>query len=96
MVLARRRVALLVTAATEGRQPREERGAPGMNILGLNAFHGDSSAPLIRDGVLVAAAASQYSGSQGAFLASANEAAMNSKRRTLLLATCTRRMSGST
>jgi carbamoyltransferase len=27
-----------------------------MNILGLNAFHGDSSAALIRDGVLVAAA----------------------------------------
>jgi carbamoyltransferase len=27
-----------------------------MNVLGLNAFHGDSSAALIRDGVLVAAA----------------------------------------
>ena len=27
-----------------------------MNILGLNAFHGDSSAALIKDGVLVAAA----------------------------------------
>ena len=27
-----------------------------MNILGLNAFHGDSSAALVRDGVLVAAA----------------------------------------
>src|ERR1700730_3452748 len=27
-----------------------------MNILGLNAFHGDSSAALIRDGVLVAGA----------------------------------------
>src|ERR1019366_5838767 len=26
-----------------------------MNILGLNAFHGDSSAALLRDGVLVAA-----------------------------------------
>jgi carbamoyltransferase len=27
-----------------------------MNILGLNAFHADSSAALIRDGVLVALA----------------------------------------
>src|ERR1700760_1226530 len=27
-----------------------------MNILGLNAFHGDSSAALVRDGVLIAAA----------------------------------------
>src|SRR3984893_10149586 len=27
-----------------------------MNILGLNDFHGDSSAALVRDGVLVAAA----------------------------------------
>lgn len=27
-----------------------------MNILGLNAFHGDSAAALLRDGVLVAAA----------------------------------------
>jgi len=27
-----------------------------MNILGINAFHGDSSACLIRDGVIVAAA----------------------------------------
>ena len=27
-----------------------------MNILGPNAFHGDSSAALVRDGVLVAAA----------------------------------------
>ena len=27
-----------------------------MHILGLNAFHGDSSAALVRDGVLVAAA----------------------------------------
>jgi predicted NodU family carbamoyl transferase len=27
-----------------------------MNILGLNAFHGDSSAALVRDGILVAAA----------------------------------------
>src|SRR5476651_2192130 len=26
-----------------------------MNILGLNAFHGDSSAALVRDGVLIAA-----------------------------------------
>jgi carbamoyltransferase len=33
-----------------------ERGAAAMNILGLNAFHGDSSAALMRDGVLVAAA----------------------------------------
>jgi predicted NodU family carbamoyl transferase len=27
-----------------------------MNILGLNAFHDDSSAALVRDGILVAAA----------------------------------------
>jgi carbamoyltransferase len=27
-----------------------------MNILGLNAFHGDSSAALVQDGVVVAAA----------------------------------------
>src|SRR5579863_9462485 len=27
-----------------------------MNILGLNAFHGDSSAALVRDGMLIAAA----------------------------------------
>src|SRR5580704_7358128 len=39
--------------------PRERRGRPpGANviILGINAFHGDSSACLVRDGVLVAAA----------------------------------------
>jgi carbamoyltransferase len=30
-----------------------------MNILGLNAFYGDSSAALVRDGVLVAAAAEE-------------------------------------
>src|ERR1700744_6336113 len=39
--------------------PGEPRGPPpGANviILGINAFHGDSSACLVRDGVLVAAA----------------------------------------
>src|SRR4029078_12578324 len=29
--------------------------APFMNILGINAFHGDASAVLVKDGVLVAA-----------------------------------------
>jgi carbamoyltransferase len=39
-------------AAVSARRPRRER----MIILGVNAFHADSSACLLRDGVLVAAA----------------------------------------
>src|SRR5262249_43370389 len=50
-----------IGACAGGRQPtaaatRQRRQACPMVILGLNAFHGDSSAALIRDGVLIAAA----------------------------------------
>ena len=42
--------------AHPGRQHSKTRPWYGMIILGLNAFHGDSSAALVRDGVLLAAA----------------------------------------
>src|SRR6266545_6869501 len=61
---ARRLARLVLHAAARRRGGADRVGNPGsapapdrsVIILGLNAFHGDSSAVLLRDGMLVAAA----------------------------------------